>query len=135
MNNAKEMNQNELKKLNKEELCKIVLQMQEMVQEKEETIAQKERTITEKDNRIDILTQEVQLLRAQRFGRKSEMNQAEAIKNGQIFMEDVLIFNEAEAVADTSAEKDQEITVKEHTRKKRPKGKQEEDLSKLRKEE
>ena len=135
MNNAKEMNQNELEKLNKEELCKIILQMQEMVQEKEETIAQKERTITEKDNRIDILTQEVQLLRAQRFGRKSEMNQAEAIKNGQTFMEDVLIFNEAEAVADTSAEKDQEITVKEHTRKKRPKGKQEEDLSKFRKEE
>ena len=135
MNNTKEIHQNELRKLNIEELRKIVLEMQDIVQKKEEAIAQKERIISEKDNQIDILTQELHLLRAQRFGRRSEASQADAIKNGQTFIEGVLLFNEAEAVADTSTEKVQEITVKEHIRKKRPKGKQEVDLSKLHKEE
>ena len=135
MNDKIKMSRNELGKLNSEELCNIVLEMQEMVQKKEEIITQKDVTIAEKDIQIDILTQEVQLLRAQRFGRKSEMNQTEQVKDGQTFIEGVLLFNEAEAVADASTEEVQEITVKEHTRKKRPKGKQEEDLSKFRKEE
>lgn len=121
------MNQEELKKLKKNELCELLLEMQE-------TLAKKDQELASKESRIDILTQEVQLLRAKRFGRKSEAREEEALKAGQLAMEGV--FNEAEAVVDAAdAEEEQEVVVKEHTRKKRPKGKQEIDLSKLRKEE
>lgn len=136
MKNAKKYDQKELKKLNKNALCAIILDMQTTVEEKEKTIADKDKTIVDKENRIDILTQEVQLLRAKHFGRKSEIHDrdAEAIRNGQLVIDGV--FNEAESLVDaTDDEDDQEVVVKEHTRKRRPKGKQELDLSKLRKEE
>ena len=128
MNNAKEINHNELEKLNIGELRDIVLKMQDMVHDKE-------KIISEKNNQIDILTQEIRLLRSKRFGRKSEMNSEEAIKNGQTVIKEVMLFNEAETVVDESAAEEQKITVKEHTRTKRFKGKRKEDLSKLRKEE
>ena len=129
MKNTEKTSLERLEKLNIEELRGLVLEMQEMVQKKEETI-------TERDKQIDILTQEVRLLRAQRYGRKSEASRVEeAIENGQLFLEGVLLFNEAEAIVDASEEDEQEIPVKEHTRKKRKSGKQKEDLSKLRKEE
>lgn len=126
MENRKTFNQTELKKLNKKELCDLLLEMQE-------TIAEKERTITSNESRIDILTQEVQLLRAQRYGRKTEAREEDAIRDGQLAID--CIFNEAEAIVDAAGpEEDSAVVVKEHTRKKRPKGKQEIDLSKLRKE-
>ena len=126
MENRKTFNQTELKKLNKKELCNLLLEMQE-------TIAEKERTITSNENRIDILTQEVQLLRAQRYGRKTEAREEEAIRDGQLVIDSV--FNEAEAIVDEAGpEEESAVVVKEHTRKKRPKGKQAIDLSKLRKE-
>lgn len=122
MEKSQALSQKELKKLNKNELCRMVLDMQDTVQKKDEIIAANE-------SRIDILTQEVKLLRAQRFGRKSEMSDKEAIGNGQLAMD--FIFNEAETIADAT-EGEETVTVAEHTRRRRPKGKQEEDLSKLR---
>lgn len=121
MDKGHNFSQKELKQLNKNELCKMVLDMQEEAQKKDQIIA-------ENESQIDILTQEVKLLRAQRFGRKSEMSYQEAIENGQIVMD--FVFNEAEQVVETS-DKEEAITVAEHTRKRRPKGKQKEDLSKL----
>ena len=115
----------ELKQLNKNELCNMVLEMQ--------------KATVQKDQQIDILTQEVQLLKSQRYGRKTEQTPEEVIKaamaKGQLALDEALemIFNEAEAIVDTE-EKEQKTVVKEHTRTTRPKGKQEEDLSKLRKE-
>lgn len=128
MKKGRIFSQKELKQLNKNELCRMVLDMQETVRKNEEIITAKERLIAENESRIDILTQEVKLLQAQRFGRKSEMAEKEAIENGQMVMD--FIFNEAEATADTSDE-EETVTVAEHTRKRRPKGKQKEDLSKL----
>lgn len=113
--------QKELKQLNKNELCRMILDMQESAREKDKAIA-------DRDSQIDILTQEVRLLRSQRFGRKSETIDKETIEDGQMVMEGV--FNEAEAIVD-KAEKEETVTVAEHTRRRRPKGKQEEDLSKL----
>ncbi|MGN8763614.1 hypothetical protein [Hornefia butyriciproducens] len=94
----------ELKRLNKNELCRMILDMQETVQKNEEIISEKERLIAESESRIDILTQEVKLLQAQRFGRKSEMTDNEASENVQIAMD--FVFNEAEATADTSGEEE-----------------------------
>lgn len=128
MEKKQPISREELKQLNKNELCRMILDMQETVRKNEEIITEKERLIAESESRIDILTQEVKLLQAQRFGRKSEMTDKEAIENGQTAMD--FVFNEAEATADTSNE-EETVTVAEHTRKRRPKGKQEEDLSKL----
>lgn len=117
------LSQKKLEQLNKSELCRMVLELREDALKKDQIIA-------ENESRIDILTQEVKLLQAQRFGRKSETTEKEAIENGQIAME--FAFNEAEAIVDTESE-EETVTVAEHTRKRRTKGKQEEDLSKLRK--
>ena len=116
----------ELKQLNKNELCNMVLAMQESDLQKDEVIASK-------DTLINILAQEVQLLRAKQYGRKSEISMKDRIENGQIVLDEVLdfIFNEAETIADAEAE-EQKTTVKEHTRTTRPKGKLAEDLSKMR---
>ena len=116
----------ELKQLNKNELCNMVLAMQESDVQKDEVIASK-------DTLINILTQEVQLLRAKKYGRKSEISIAERVENGQMVIDEVmdLIFNEAEAIVDTN-EGEKETTVKEHTRKTRSKGKLAEDISKMR---
>ncbi|OLR54939.1 hypothetical protein BHK98_01905 [Hornefia porci] len=121
MENKQALNPKELKQLDKDELCRMILDMQQTVQKKEEIIAANE-------NRIDILTQEVKLLRAQRFGRKSEADDKEEFDGKQMAME--FTFNETEAAADT-AEKDETVIVSGHTRKRRPKGKIEEDLSRL----
>lgn len=124
MKNRQTFSQKELEQLNKEELLNVVLDMQEAVRQKDQIIA-------ESESRIDILMQEVHLLRSQRFGRKSEISVTDAVENGQLVMD--FVFNEAEATTDTPSE-DKTVTVAAHTRKVRPKGKQEEDLSKLRKE-
>ena len=123
MEKSSSFSQKELKQLNKNELCRMVLDIQETVRKKEDDIA-------EKDKMIDILSQEVKLLKAQRFGRKSEIAEQESIENGQQVMD--LVFNEVETAADALKE-EEIVTVSAHTRKRRPKGKQAEDLSKLRK--
>ena len=125
MENKQAFSQKELEQLNKNELCTMILDMQE-------TVRSKDRIIADNESQIDILMQEMALLRSQRFGRKSETNAAEEIENGQQVME--FVFNEAETAADTD-KNEETITVAEHKRKSRSKGKQEEDLSKLRKEE
>ena len=116
----------ELKQLDKDELCNMVLAMQESENQKDEIIASK-------DTWINILSQEVQLLRAKQYGRKSEISTEERERNGQIIFDEVrdFIFNEAEATVD-AAEAEKKATVKEHTRSTRKKGKLEEDLSKMR---
>ena len=88
----------ELKQLNKNELCNMVLEMQE-------ASAQKDKQIAADKDRIDILTQEVQLLRSQRFGRKSEQTPEDAVKEamakGQLAIDEALelIFNEERRAA------------------------------------
>lgn len=124
MKKGQALSKKELKQLNKNELCRMVLDMQETVRKRDEVIAANE-------GQIDILMQEVALLKSQRFGRKSEANAAEEIENGQQVME--FVFNEAESEAKVQEDTDS-VTIAEHKRKVRPKGKQEEDLSKLRKE-
>ena len=124
MEKGKEFRQKELEQLNKEELCKLVMDMQETVHSQEENISAME-------SQVDILMQEVNLLRSQRFGRKTEAAETEAKDEEQMTMEFVL--NEAESIAEDQ-DKEEAVTVAEHKRKVRPKGKQEEDLRKLRKE-
>ena len=128
MESRQNLSRKELKQLNKNELCDMVLEMQN-------DAVQKDKTIAAIKEQIDILTQEVQLLRLQRYGRKSEMSVTESMENGQLVIDEIreIIFNEAEAAVDAE-EKEQKTTVKEYTRTTRPKGKQAEDLSKLRKE-
>ena len=125
------LSRKELEQLNKNDLMDMVLKMQETAQSKEETLAEKDRIIASSEKQIDILTQEVRLLRAQHFGRKSERNDAENTDDNQMVME--CLFNEAEAIEDQAEKEPQEIKVSAHTRKARPKGKQEADLSRLRK--
>lgn len=131
MGNTTALSQKELKQLNKNELCRMVLDMQEAIRQREETIAEKEQVIADKEGRIDILMQEVNLLRTQRFGRKSEITDTQAMEDGQQVMD--FVFNEAEAACDEAADDQKTVVVAEHIRKSRPKGKQEEDLSRLRK--
>lgn len=141
MEQKSRFSQKDLEKLNEEELRNIVLKLQKTAIENESVMAQKDKVIADSRAQINILTQEVQLLRSQRFGRSSEQAPEDAIKDamnkGQLVIDEVrdMIFNEAEAMADSAEAEQKATTVKEHTRKARPQGKQEEDLSKLRKEE
>lgn len=116
--------QKPLEQLNRKELVEMIRQMQDEVRQKDEVIAANE-------GRIDILMQEVKLLRSQRFGRKSETTEQDHVDSDQMVME--FVFNEAEATAEKAEDEEKTINVAEHKRKARPKGKQKEDLSKLRK--
>ena len=114
----------------------MILELQDAAVQSEKTIAEKDKVIASDKVQIDILTQEVQLLRSQRFGRKSEMTVTERMEKGQLIIDETkdFIFNEVEKIADADSGDQKTTTVKEHTRTTRTKGKQAEDLSKLRKE-
>ena len=120
----------ELKQLNKNELCNLVLDMQE-------ASIQKDKARAMDSERIKLLLEEVHLLKCQRFARKSEQTPKEVIEaamnKGQLVIDEVynLIFNEAETIVDAN-NIEKKTVVKEHTRTTRRKGKLKEDLSKMR---
>jgi transposase len=61
---------------------------------------------------INVLREQVRLLKAKLFGRKTE-KQAASMDNGQ-----ALLFNEAEVLSVPEEEKEEKITIKAHNRKK-----------------
>lgn len=87
-----------------------------------------QKKVRAQEEEIDLLTEELNHVRAMMFGRKSEKHQDNTTEE-QLRFE----FNEAESlyVAEEPAE---EVTVKEHTRKVKRAGKKEMDLSKLQRE-
>lgn len=97
----------ELNNMSMEELTEMVLRKQDELAKVETT--------------VDFLTEQLTLMRAQKFGRSSEK-----IDNNQISF-----FNEIEGIADQEPVEEPfiEEVVKEHTRKKKVKGKRDEDLS------
>ena len=105
----------QLNKLDKEQLIELLTKQQEEAEKKQE--------------QIDILTQELNQIRAMLFARKSE-KQTEPDPD-QLQME----FNEAESLSTNEAsEENEELTIQEHTRKVKKAGKRKADLSKLPKE-
>lgn len=84
-----------------------------------------QKKVRAQEEEIDLLTEELNHVRAMMFGRKSEKHQDNTTEE-QLRFE----FNEAESlyVAEEPAE---EVTVKEHTRKVKRAGKKEMDLSRL----
>lgn len=105
----------QLNKLDKEQLIELLTKQQEEAEKQQE--------------QIDILTQELNQIRAMLFARKSE-KQTEPDPD-QLQME----FNEAESLSTNAAfEENEELTIQEHTRKVKKAGKRKADLSKLPKE-
>ena len=84
-----------------------------------------QKTVRDQKAEIDLLTEELNHVKAMMFGRKSEKKQDD-VTDGQIRFE----FNEAESIH-VPEEPEKEVTVKEHTRKVKKPGKREMDLSKL----
>ena len=104
------LSRQQLNEMDHEELVEAYMAFQSRVRDQEE--------------KIDLLTQELNHMKAMMFGRKSE-KKPDNTTDDQIRFE----FNEIESIP---AEEDtEEVTVKGHTRKVKRAGKKKEDLSKL----
>ena len=104
----KQFTKDELNKLNKEDLIKLLISQQN--------------TLCEMGEKLEFLMDQVKLSNAGRFGRSSEKN---------ILADQLCIFNEAESLLD-EAQASEEPDLEEITYKRKKKaGKREEDLSAL----
>jgi len=84
-----------------------------------------QKKVRDQKEEIELLTEELNHVRAMMFGRKSEKKDA-GVTDDQIRLE----FNEAESIHVPEGP-EEEVTIKEHTRKVKQAGKRELDLSKL----
>jgi transposase len=97
----------------KEEVAEIILAMQQIIAEKDTVIAENKATIADKNKTIEYLYEQFRLSRYKRFGSQSEKD-TDGPRQLSLFNEAITPDNMLEIV-----EADEELTIPEHTRKKK----------------
>jgi transposase len=100
----------------------IIKEQKAYIKTMEETVERQKNIIEQMDKQIVLLTEMVNSLTKQKFGRSSEKTTREDVPDGQLSL-----FDEAENMADKNAgEPDKKTIVKEHERNKKSRGYKEE---------